>query len=267
MFEVNGFPVVRCRECGLVFVGREPGQEDLIDLYDERYYEDAAHPGYDGYGMAEARKRHHGRTLLDDLESLHARGDLLEIGCAYGYFLDEARERGWRVRGVEPSPHAARLARERFGLEVTETPFAMLPVEAESLDAVVLWDVIEHLPDPRATIEHARAWLRPDGLLALSTGNVSSLAARLHGADWSLMTPPWHQFYFSRSSLRRLLVDIGFQVVRWRGDGAVLADPSSPRPRVPAPITAALTHPAITRVARRLGAGAVMFTFARKRDR
>ena len=65
-----------------------------------------------------------------------------------------------------------------------------------------MWDVIEHLPDPRRTVEAAWERLRPGGLLALSTGDVGSMAARLHGRDWSLMTPPWHQFYFSRKTMR-----------------------------------------------------------------
>src|SRR5438045_3277427 len=83
-----------------------------------------------------------------------------------------------------------------FGLEFSEQPFTELPAEPGSLDAVVLWDVIEHLPNPRETLEAAGAWLRPGGVVAISTGDVDSLSARLHGRDWSLMTPPWHQFYF-----------------------------------------------------------------------
>jgi len=264
LFDVNGFPVVRCRVCGLVFVGRTIGLDELIALYDESYYEDAVKPGYAGYGDAEQRKRHHDRTLLDQLESYRGPGDLLEIGCAYGYFLDEARQRGWRVRGIEPSAHAARHARERLGLEVSERQFPDVPAEPASQDAIALWDVVEHLPNPRATLEHALVWLRPGGILALSTGNVASLTARIQGADWSLMTPPWHQFYFSRSTMGRLLADIGFQVIRWGGDGTVLVDPSAARPRIRGPLGALATQPAVTRVARRLGAGAVMFVFAQK---
>lgn len=264
LYEVNGFPIVRCRRCGLVFVGRCPEPPQLTALYDESYYEDPAHVGYGGYGRAEERKRHHGRSLLEQLEDLRAPGDLLEIGCAYGYFLDEARQRGWRVRGVEPSAHAVRCARERLGLDVAAGTFGELPVEPESIDAIALWDVIEHLPHPRETLGFARAWLRPGGVIGISTGDVRSLSARLHGADWSLMTPPWHQFYFSRGTLRRLLEDIGFEVVRFGGDGNVAVDRASPRPRIRGLLAAALERPFVTRVARRLGAGAIMFAFARK---
>lgn len=264
LYELRGIPVVQCGTCGLVFVGKSLKPEELIALYDESYYEDSDQPGYAGYGEAEGRKRHHDRSLLKELEAIVPPGDILELGCAYGYFLDEARRRGWRVRGVEPSTHAARHASEVLGLEVSTASFTDLPVEPESLDVIALWDVIEHLPNPRQTVEHALVWLRPGGVLALSTGDVGSLSARLHGPDWSLMTPPWHQFFFSRRTLRYLLEGAGFTVVKFGGDGSVAVDPGSIRPRVPAPLAALLRHPWVTTAARRLGAGGIMFAFARK---
>ena len=233
-------------------------------MYDEAYYEDPLTPGYAGYGAAEARKRHHGRTLLNAIEAHAAPGTLLEIGCAYGYFLDEARMRGWRVRGVEPSEHAARHARERLGLEVAAGPLGRRAPGQAAVDVVALWDVIEHLPSPRETVESLCTWLRPGGVLALSTGDVGSLTARLHGADWSLMTPPWHQFYFSRTTLRRLLEQSGFEVLRVWGDGTLGIDPGSRRPRVPARLGGLLGRPSVVRVARRLGAGAIVFVVARR---
>ena len=264
LHQLNGCRIVRCKHCGLVFVAERPSPEQLLSLYDESYYEDPSAVGYGGYGEAEERKRRHDRGLLAELERLRAPGDLLELGCAYGYFLDEARQRGWRVRGVEPSEHAVGYARERLKLDVIQGTLTELSAERESVDAVVLWDVIEHLPDPRRTIETAAAWLRPGGVLALSTGNIGSLSARLHGADWSLMTPPWHQFYFTRSTLRHLLRRCGLEVIRIRGDGSVAVDPTSPNPRIRGWAASLLTRPVVTRAARKLGAGAIMFAFARK---
>src|SRR4051794_18684509 len=259
LYVVNAYRIVRCQSCGLVFVGTCSSAEDLTALYDEPYWEDAADVGYDGYAAAEERKRRHFRTLLDGVEALVRPGAMLEVGSAYGYFLDEARRRGWTVRGIEPSAHAADYARRKLGLDVTAEPLSGRPIEAESLDAVVLWDVIEHLPDPRETLEAAHAWLRQGGILALSTGDIESLSSRIHGADWSLMTPPWHQFYFSRRTMRRLLAGTGFAVERMTGDGCVAADPASAAPRAPAPLQRVLLSRPVTRVARRLGAGMIMF--------
>jgi SAM-dependent methyltransferase len=264
LYDVDGYPVVRCEDCGLVFAGRAQTAEELGALYDDSYWEDPDAEGYGGYAAAEARKRMHFNGLVAELGRLRPPGDLFEIGSAYGFFLDEARRGGWRVRGVEPSASAARHAREDLGLDIASEPFSQLPVEAESVDCIVMWDVIEHLPDPRATVEAAHAWLRPGGVLALSTGDVDSLTARLHGRDWSLLTPPWHQFFFSRRTMRRLLESSGFEIVRVGGDGNVAVDATSRSPRIPRPIARALQTRAVVTLARRLGAGGIMFVFARK---
>ena len=255
---------MRCGVCGLVYVGGGPSDEALTELYDEGYWEEEGETGYQGYGGAEVAKRHHFASLLDQLAAERPPGELLEVGSAYGYFLDEAQRRGWRVRGIEPSRHAREQARQRFGLEVVESPLSDLPPEPESQDAIVMWDVIEHLADPRRTVETAFSRLRPGGVLALSTGDIRSAAARLHGRDWSLMTPPWHQFYFSRSTLRRLLESVGFHVERIRGDGVVAVDSSAARPRVPTPLARVLLSRPVTALARRAGVGMIKFVWARK---
>jgi SAM-dependent methyltransferase len=264
LYDVDGWPIVRCMVCGLVYVGRVLSAEDLLELYSESYWEDSEATGFAGYGEAEREKRHHFGTLLDQLAAGRQVGDLLEVGSAYGFFLAEAARRGWRVRGIEPSGHARAQARARFGLDVVETPLTELDPAPASQDAIVMWDVIEHLPDPRRTVEAAWERLRPGGVFALSTGDVSSLAARLHGRSWSLMTPPWHQFYFSRKTMRRLLSSVGFRVDRIGGDGIVAVDPSSPQPRIPQPLARLLLSRIATALGRRAGVGGIMFVFAGK---
>jgi len=188
LYDVDGYPIVRCEDCGLVFVGRAQTAQELTAFYDKRLLggprgrrlwrlcggRGTQAPSLDG--------------LLGALEALRPPGDLLEVGSAYGFFLDEASRRGWRVRGIEPSPHAARHAREQLGLDVASEPLSELATERNSVDAIAMWDVIEHLPDPRATLEAAYAWLRPGGVLGLSTGDVKKPdgpppRARLEPAD------------------------------------------------------------------------------------
>jgi len=255
---------VRCQSCGLVTVGHSSTLEQLIRLYGASYWQDPDEVGYNDYLAAQERKRHHFRGLVVELGKLVAPGDLIEIGSAYGFFLDEARMGGWRVQGVEPAEHAAQHARQQLELDVLAGPFADLPVQSGSVDAVVLWDVIEHLPNPRLTLQRAFEWLRPGGVVALSTGDISSLVARIHGRDWSLLTPPWHQFFFSRKTMRHLLETIGFSVERIGGDGNVAVDRTSRRPRVPGPLAAILQSKPVSTCARKLGRGGVMFAFARK---
>ncbi|MEX2527300.1 MAG: class I SAM-dependent methyltransferase [Gemmatimonadota bacterium] len=274
VYQVEGFSIVRCSQCRLVYVLNPPAPDATGDLYDDAYWEGTDVPGYGGYEAREASKRLHARSLLALVETHAPRvGRLLEVGCAYGYFLDEARRLGWEVQGLEPSPPAARFARDRMGLPVTEERLEDFargwgddPAGKPSVgyDAVVLWDVIEHLPEPRTTLQAARELLRPGGILALSTGDVDSFASRIHGKDWSLITPPWHLFYFSRRTLSTLLEGVGFQVEWVGGDGVVAADPSAKRRHLPPFVERLLLSRAVVAGMRKLGAGQICFMVARR---
>jgi SAM-dependent methyltransferase len=262
---VDDYDIVRCRGCGLMFVGNPPAEERLPDLYGHAYWEAPSEPGYGSYKDAEHRKRHHFRGLLAGLErQASSRGDLLEVGSAYGYFLAEARDRGWRVQGVEPSAHAATEARERLGLPIHHGRLEDLPDGNGPVDVLAMWDVIEHLPRPLRTLRAAATRLRPGGLLAVSTGDVASVSARLHGRDWSLLTPPWHLFYFSRRTLVAMVERAGLQVVRVAGDGVVGIDPDSRAPRLSGPLRWLLLSRPATTCFRRLGFGMTAYIYARK---
>ncbi len=257
--------IVRCPACKLVYVGNPPSAQELGALYDEAYWESTDSPGYGGYAAEGDRKRHHFRTLLDRIETIReGRGALFEVGCAYGFFLDEARRRGWAVSGVEPSRPAAGHAREALGLDVFEGDLEGARVPAESQDVVAMWDVIEHLPDPLTTLRSVRRILRPTGILALSTGDVDSLSARIQGGKWSLFTPPFHLFYFSRRTLVDMVTRAGFAVVRVDGDGVVAADPQARESRLPRWLVRLLTGPLTTAAGRRLGAGMVKYLYAKR---
>jgi SAM-dependent methyltransferase len=167
---------------------------------------------YQDYAANEAALKRNFERLVRRMVDLRPAGELLELGCAFGYFLDLAREQ-WRVRGLDVSPAATAACRQRFGEAVICAEASSAELPRSHFDWVVGWDVIEHLDDPRACVRRAFELLRPGGLLALSTGDVSSFAARVCGRRWRLMTPPSHLTYFSRKGMRRLLDGEGFDEV------------------------------------------------------
>jgi SAM-dependent methyltransferase len=207
-----GCEIVRCPQCMLVRVAARPGLADTVaDIYSRDYFEGGQSDGYADYGRSEETLRLQAQQALNELRRFAPRGDLLEIGCAYGYFLLEA-SRHFRARGIEISPFAANEARRR-GLNVSTGDILSTPLEKCSLDAVCLFDCIEHIADPGVALARIRGAMREKAVLALTTGDIGSLFARVCGKSWRLMTPPQHLFFYSRSTIRLLLQKEGFEVL------------------------------------------------------
>lgn len=214
LFQVAGHDVFRCTECRLTFVPLTPSlAESVAAVYSEEYFEGGREDGYTDYSDSETVLRHQARRAIQRLRRYQPSGALLELGCAYGFFLLEAQKH-FECSGIELSEFAAAEARKR-GLDVRAGDFQTLEVPESHYSAVCLFDCIEHLADPFSYLRKMHSVLRPRGVVALTTGDVGSLYARLSGQRWRLMTPPQHLFYFSRPTLTRMLEETGFEVVEF----------------------------------------------------
>ena len=154
-------------------------------------------------------------TAREAVETLERHLDgrrLLDLGCWAGFLLDEARRRGWETVGVEPSAFASAYARERLGLEVLTGRLLSAGLEPRSFDAVVMGDVIEHLPDPGAALERIAALSAPAAVLYLTLPDAGSRVARLLGRRWWSVIPT-HVHYFTRNSIAVLLAHSGWELL------------------------------------------------------
>jgi SAM-dependent methyltransferase len=215
--------LVQCRQCTHVWAPLDFAPEEQISLYGETYFKGAEYADYEAEASA-LRRNFRGRVR--ELADLLPKGaKLFEIGAAYGFFLQEARSM-FDVAGCDISEHAAEYAREKFGLDVQAGDYLAMNMPAP-LDAVCAWDVIEHLPHPGLFLEKAAGDLKPGGILALTTGDIGSIAARIRGPRWRLIHPPTHIHYFTRKSIAALLGRLGFSDPRiryhpfWRSADAV----------------------------------------------
>lgn len=195
-----------CERCGTIQQPGLPEGDELHDLY--RAMRD------DAYLDQEAGRRATARRLLDLVEGqATGRGTLLDVGCGHGLLLDEARRRGWSVRGLELAAAARAHATDVLGLEVADATLETLdPAYDGGLDAIVLADVIEHLDDPVGAVRAVAALLRPDGVLCVVTPDPSSRTARLAGERWWGYLPA-HTFLLPRSTLRGILAAEGLEPV------------------------------------------------------
>src|SRR3954447_18417062 len=192
----------RCERCGTVAQPSLPSGDALLELY--RQMRD------DHYLDEEDGRRATARRLLDQIGRLAPSGRLLDVGCGHGLLLDEARKLGYEVEGLELSEHAAAHARDRLGLTVHSKTLAELPATPR-YNAIVLADVIEHLDDPVAAIDHCGRLLEPGGVLCVVTPDPSSRTAQLAGAGWWGYLPA-HTYLLPRKTLRELLQRRGFDV-------------------------------------------------------
>jgi len=197
----NGCHILVCRECGL---GRaETDAFDPTAYYTDAYFSGGHMDGYADYlGCERVLRREFARTV-QFIRQRRPSGRLLEIGCAYGFFLEEAK-RYFDVSGIELAEDAAAYCR-RNGLRVVRgTPGEQTLSQLGRMDIIVLLDVIEHLPAPGETLALCARQLDPGGLIVLTTGDFGSAAARWAGPRWRLMTPPQHLWFFSAGSIARL---------------------------------------------------------------
>ncbi len=207
--------IVQCARCGLIFASpRWDGAEVLgqyVAVEDELYLQERE-------GRVLTFQRH--LLPLHRHTGAPAGRRLLDVGAYIGVFVEIAQHAGWQASGVEPSQWAVTEARKR-GLAMVEGTLAAANFPAATFAVVTLWDVIEHLADPLAELQHAYRVLQPGGWLVIHTMDIDSWLARALGARW-----PWlmemHLYYFSRRTLRHMLEHAGFQWVQSEPQGRYL---------------------------------------------
>jgi 2-polyprenyl-3-methyl-5-hydroxy-6-metoxy-1,4-benzoquinol methylase len=167
---------VKCKDCHLVYMN----PIEKVSKTNE-YYHNA--------------RNTHAPTIRDsylrtaksqvNLVKKHANGtNLLDIGCAQGFFLFSALQAGYKVKGIEISQDAAKYAKTEFGLDVAAKAFEELQFPGNHYDVVTLWQVLEHVPYPLDILREVRRILKPGGLLAVSTPNITGLPSKLLRTKW-----------------------------------------------------------------------------------
>jgi 2-polyprenyl-3-methyl-5-hydroxy-6-metoxy-1,4-benzoquinol methylase len=214
LYRKNSFDIFKCDSCGLVFTRIPPGY-DLSKIYTEDYFTGNQTDGYAHYKESEKVLRREFRksaALLWRLTGQRENLKLLEVGSAYGYFLDEAKDY-FDCRGIEISREAVKfsVARGRNVLcgQVTDE----LLKEIGNVDIIAMFDVIEHLPNPVEVLSFLDKYLNAGGLLMVVTGDIDSLLAKVMQNRWRLMTPPQHTFFFSQTTLENVLQKFNYKVI------------------------------------------------------
>lgn len=215
----NGYDVYVCPACGLKSTKLTvPYGQFIKEFYSEGYFNGKSSAG--AYSNYAADKPFITRTMrkfiriLGGVQPQNLR--LLDIGCAYGYFVEMALKAGFDAYGIDPSAHAVERAKSKHNGRIQEGTIGSVIFPGDTrFDIITMLDVVEHLADPRTDLQKAVHLLAPDGRMLIATGDTESLAAKLLGRRWTFYIPPQHLFFFNRKNFTTLLFQSGLEPVTW----------------------------------------------------
>lgn len=204
----NHAGLIRCKDCGFVFSKWAPTVSDL----NEYYADYPRHPSISEITRARYNE------ILDMFEAYRELNRILDIGCSSGFFLEEARKRGWDVYGTEVSDVSIENGTSK-GFKMLKGKMSEITTQPRFFDAITNFEVIEHINYPNEEAKAIHNALRPGGVLYLTTPNYKALSKTILGKKWNMVEYPEHLSYYTKQSLSELFIENGFKVLSLRTTG------------------------------------------------
>lgn len=228
-YEIGDHKILRCKACSLMWLFPMPTKEDLQQIYNQTYYSNKSFfstsleniYGYYDFISERLYKQMSYSSILNQAKKYLKAEDvpaLLDIGCGLGHMLDVAFDEGFDVQGIEFNPFAVEQIRKKYNFKVHLGDIALY--KGKIFDMITMFDVIEHLTDPFAAIKTARTLLKPGGLIIITTMDSDSVVSKILGRrleDFRRIRE--HLFFFTRKSLRKILEESGFEILKVRSYG------------------------------------------------
>jgi 2-polyprenyl-3-methyl-5-hydroxy-6-metoxy-1,4-benzoquinol methylase len=197
--------IVKCEKCNLVYVNPRLKPGVIVKGYSE---------GSDEVFVSQVN----GREItfnksLNFIEKFSKPGKILDIGTAGGSFLYVAKKRGWEVYGIEPNKWLCNWGKENYGIDIKPGTIFDYKYPNDFFDVVTLWDVLEHVPDPKKVLDECNRILRSGGLLVVNYPDIDSLVARIMKKKWVFLLSV-HLFYFTPDTISKILSKTEFKIVK-----------------------------------------------------
>lgn len=205
--------LIRCANCGFVFMERIPEKEEL-----DKHYSAYSYNSVQELSPVTVKRYH---TILDEFEKYRKTNKILDVGCGRGWFLIEAKKRGWMVYGTEFSPLAIKLCTES-GIQMTEGVLDPAKFDANDFDVITSFEVIEHINNPNLELESISTLLRTGGLFYITTPNFNSLMRYYLKANYNVIEYPEHLSYYTKSTLNRVIKKHNMWPVKFQSTGISL---------------------------------------------
>lgn len=226
-FKGQKYTIVRCANCGFMFLNPFPDKSILDEIYKgdnyfNTYY--ATSSGIKKYidGMADCKDKI--RNIIGLIKKHKKAGKLFDIGCAAGMFLINARGAGYEVYGVEPNDKMVKYAKDNFGLNVVCGTIKDIAYKRSFFDVIHAGDVLEHTPELQEDIEFIRKLLTDDGIFVIeqpltynnSLFNLILKLMMLFSKNKYSMNMPTHLWEFNALTLRKFLEKNNFKIIYYK---------------------------------------------------
>ncbi len=192
--------LTKCKKCNFIFSKKSPTENELLTHYNNY--------GRSDYLSPITIKRYN--ELLDNFELYKKTNKILDVGCGIGYFLFEAKKRGWRVYGTEYTDSAVRICKEK-GILINKGKLDINNYQLASFDIITSFEVIEHINNPLEEVSNFKNLLRSGGLAYITTPNFNSLSRYILKSKYNVITYPEHLSYYSPKTLKKLFKKTGFK--------------------------------------------------------
>ena len=207
-----------CGDCGHVAAPINLTKAEINKLYENNYFNGEEYVDYVAEEISLRRNYQlRNRELRPFLDLQNS--SVLDVGCAYGFYVDETQKVCKSAKGIDIAKEAVDHGRKKLGLDLLAGDLLSYDFGYQKFDLITMWDTIEHLQYPSKYLGRAAELLTSSGIFAFTTGDISALLPRLRGRKWRMIHPPTHIHYFTTGSAKRLLSQHGFEICSIQHNG------------------------------------------------
>lgn len=212
------FSIWHCNNCTARFTQDAPAQHAIGP-----YYQSDAYISHSDTKKGMVNTLYHtvrkitltGKRKLINTQTSRLGGNILDIGCGTGAFLNEMKQNGWNITGLEPDATAREKAKTLYGITPQES-HRLFDLVLQTYDAITMWHVLEHVHELQAYIQQVEKLLAPGGKLFIAVPNYTSYDAAVYKEFWAAYDVPRHLYHFSPKSIDALLINYNLQLKKIR---------------------------------------------------
>ena len=208
------FNIVSCQGCNFKFTNPRPNENELGKYYKSEEY--ISHSNTNKGLINSLYQTVRKYTLLKKLQLIskyYKTGNILDIGCGTGEFLNICKKAKWNVLGIEPDENARKMAIENYGVDVKDEN-SLNHLSETSFDIISMWHVLEHVPKLNERMMEVKKLLKNNGLIIIAVPNCDSLDAKIYKNTWAAYDVPRHLYHFTPNDMEKLSLKHGLKIIR-----------------------------------------------------